>query len=68
METIDEEEIKEQLKEEMAKFEDDGYFRRLIKMFVGLGRPRNSPSSYSARPRPCWRSCCRFCLSRRCSW
>ena len=39
METIDEEE----LKEEMAKFEDDGYFRRLIKMFVGLGRPRNSP-------------------------
>lgn len=43
METIDEEEIKEQLKEEMAKFEDDGYFRRLIKMFVGLGRPRNSP-------------------------
>lgn len=43
METIDEEEIKEQLREEMAKFEDDGYFRRLIKMFVGLGRPRNSP-------------------------
>ncbi len=43
METIDEEEIKERLKEEMAKFEDDGYFRRLIKMFVGLGRPRNSP-------------------------
>lgn len=43
METIDEEEIKEQLKEEMAKFEDDGYFRRLIKMFGGLGRPRNSP-------------------------
>lgn len=43
METIDEEEIKEQLKEEMAKFEDDGYFRRLIKMFVGLGRPRTSP-------------------------
>lgn len=43
METIDEEEIKEQLKEEMAKFEDDGYFRRLVKMFVGLGRPRNSP-------------------------
>lgn len=43
METIDEEEIKERLKEEMAKFEDDGYFRRLIKMFVGLGRSRNSP-------------------------
>ena len=43
METIDEEEIREQLKEEMAKFEDDGYFRRLVKMFVGLGRPRNSP-------------------------
>lgn len=43
METIDEEEIKEQLKEEMAKFEDDGYFRRLIKMFIGLGRPRTSP-------------------------
>ena len=43
METIDEEEIREQLKEEMAKFEDDGYFRRLVKMFVGLGRPRSSP-------------------------
>ena len=43
METIDEEEIKEQLDAEMAKFEDDGYFRRLLKMFVGLGRSRNSP-------------------------
>ncbi len=43
METIDEEEIKEQLDAEMAKFEDDGYFRRLLKMFVGLGRPRSSP-------------------------
>ena len=43
METIDEEEIREQLDAEMAKFEDDGYFRRLLKMFVGLGRPRSSP-------------------------
>ena len=43
METIDEEEIKEHLEEEMAKFEDVGYFKRLFKMFVGLGRPRNSP-------------------------
>ena len=43
METIDEEEIKEQLAEEMAKFEDDGYFKRLLKMFAGLGRPRTSP-------------------------
>ena len=43
METIDEEEIKEHLEEEMAKFEDVGYFKRLFKMFVGFGRPRNSP-------------------------
>ena len=43
METIDEEEIKEHLEEEMAKFEDAGYFKRLFKMFVGFGRPRNSP-------------------------
>ena len=38
METIDEEEIKEHLEEEMAKFEDAGYFKRLFKMFVGFGR------------------------------
>lgn len=43
MDTIDEEEIKEQLEAEMAKFEEDGYFKRLFKMFVGLGRPRSSP-------------------------
>lgn len=43
MEMIDEEQIKEQLKEEMAKYEDDGYLKRLFKMFKGLGRPRNSP-------------------------
>lgn len=43
MDTIDEEEIKEQLEAEMAKFEEDGYFKRLFKMFAGLGRPRSSP-------------------------
>ena len=43
MDTLDEEEFKEQLEEEMAKFEDEGYFRRLFKMFAGLGRPRSSP-------------------------
>ncbi len=42
METIDEESLKEQLKEEMEKYEDDGYFKRLGKMFSGLGRPRDS--------------------------
>lgn len=43
MDTIDEEEIKEQLEAEMAKFEEEGYFKRLFKMFAGLGRPRSSP-------------------------
>jgi len=42
METIDEEEMKEQLAEEMAKYEEDGYFKRLGKMFAGLGRPHAS--------------------------
>ena len=42
METIDEEEMKEQLAEEMAKYEDEGYFKRLFKMFAGLGRPHAS--------------------------
>ena len=42
METIDEEEMKELLAEEMAKYEEDGYFKRLGKMFAGLGRPRAS--------------------------
>ena len=39
METINEEEMKEQLAEEMAKYEEEGYFKRLLKMFSGLGRP-----------------------------
>ncbi len=43
MDIVDEEQIKEQLKAEMAKYEDEGYFKRLFKMFVGLGRSRNSP-------------------------
>ena len=42
METIDEEEMKEQLAEEMAKYEEEGYFKRLGKMFAGLGRPHAS--------------------------
>ncbi len=42
MDTIDEEEMKEQLAEEMAKYEDEGYFKRLFKMFAGLGRPHAS--------------------------
>ena len=42
METIDEEEMKEQLAEEMAKYEEEGYFKRLLKMFSGLGRPHAS--------------------------
>ena len=42
METIDEEQMKEQLEEEMARYEEDGYFKRLFKMFAGLGKPRNS--------------------------
>ena len=43
MDTIDEQEIKEKLDEEMAKFNEDGYFKRLLKMFAGLGKPRKSP-------------------------
>ena len=35
MDTINEEELKEQLAEEMAKYEEEGYFKRLIKMFSG---------------------------------
>ena len=42
MEEIDEEKMKEQLEEEMARYEEDGYFKRLFKMFAGLGKPRNS--------------------------
>ncbi len=42
METIDEEQMKEQLEEEMARYEEDGYFKRLFKMFAGLGKPRAS--------------------------
>ena len=42
MEEIDEEKMKEQLEEEMARYEEDGYFKRLFKMFVGLGKPRGS--------------------------
>ena len=42
MEEIDEEKMKEQLEEEMARYEEDGYFKRLFKMFAGLGKPRGS--------------------------
>ena len=42
MEEIDEEKMKEQLEEEMARYEEDGYFKRLFKMFAGLGKPRSS--------------------------
>ncbi len=42
MEMIDEEEMKEKLEEEMARYEEDGYFKRLFKMFAGLGKPRAS--------------------------
>ena len=42
MDTINEEELKEQLAEEMAKYEDEGYFKRLLKMFAGLGRSHSS--------------------------
>lgn len=38
----DGDELREQLNEEMAKFEEDGYFKRLGKMFTGLGRSRDS--------------------------
>ena len=42
METIDEEEMREKLEQEMAKYEEEGYFKRLFKMFAGLGRPHAS--------------------------
>ena len=42
MEEIDEEQMKEELEAEMARYEEDGYFKRLFKMFAGLGKPRNS--------------------------
>ena len=42
METIDEEEMKELLAEEMAKYEDEGYFKRLLKMFAGLGKKHST--------------------------
>ena len=42
MDTIDEEEMKEQLAEEMAKYEEEGYFKRLFKMFAGLGKKHSS--------------------------
>ncbi|MGN0853461.1 MAG: prenyltransferase/squalene oxidase repeat-containing protein [Kiritimatiellia bacterium] len=42
METIDEEVMKERLEEEMAKYDEEGYFKRLLKMFTGLGRSRAS--------------------------
>lgn len=42
METIDEESMKEQLREEMAKYEEQGYFKRLFKMFAGFGHPHDS--------------------------
>ena len=42
MDTIDEEGMKEQLREEMAKYEEQGYFKRLFKMFAGFGRPHDS--------------------------
>ena len=42
MDMTNEDELREQLNEEMAKFEEEGYFKRLGKMFSGLGRPRDS--------------------------
>ena len=42
MDTINEEELKEQLAEEMAKYEEEGYFKRLFKMFSGLGKKHSS--------------------------
>lgn len=42
METINEEEMNKQLAEEMAKYEEVGYFKRLGRMFVGLGRKHSS--------------------------
>ena len=42
MDMINEDELKEQLAEEMAKYEEEGYFKRLFKMFVGLGKKHSS--------------------------
>ena len=42
MDMTDSDELREQLNEEMAKFEEAGYFQRLGKMFSGLGRSRDS--------------------------
>ena len=42
METINEEEMKEQLAEEMAKYEEEGYFKRLGKMFAGLSKKHST--------------------------
>ena len=42
MDMIDEEDMKEHLAEEMAKYEDEGYFKRLVKMFAGLGKKHSS--------------------------
>ena len=42
MDITNEDEFKEQLDVEMAKFEEQGYFKRLGKMFKGLGRSRDS--------------------------
>ena len=42
MDMVDEEQLKEALEKEMARYEEDGYFKRLIKMFAGLGKPRAS--------------------------
>ena len=42
MEEIDEEKMKEQLEAEMSRYEEEGYFKRLFKMFAGLGKPRGS--------------------------
>ena len=42
MNTDENEEFKELIEEDMARFEEDGYFKRLGKMFAGLGRSRDS--------------------------
>ena len=42
MDMTNEDELKEQLDEEMAKYEEQGYFKRLGKMFSGLSRSHES--------------------------
>jgi hypothetical protein len=42
MDMTNEEDFKVQLEEDMGRFEEAGYFKRLGKMFSGLGRPRDS--------------------------